>query len=291
MNKNILDFYLSFSQYTFPGLYKDHLKSLPDNISEIASLVRSQLVHRTTLDAGNTGTNADMRYGDMTKMPWYRQAEDDNFVTSIAIIAELFRRDPRGIVKDRKVEDRLVLTCRYVAILMASILKSKGIPARVRSGFAPYFTDDGKSWDHWINEYWNEKEKRWTIIDVDGSLNIDTFDPYDMPSESFDFSADAWLKVRKGELEEKHFWNAKPQGGLEIISWELFYDLHCLMNNEIIYLHNPLINYPWKNVKEEQLKDFDNIAELMLQPDENYEKLKEIFNNNRDIRLLKGALL
>ena len=45
---------------------------------------------------------------------------------------------------------------------MASILKSKSIPCRVRSGHAPYF-DMGElrnvSTDHWINQYWNSKEK------------------------------------------------------------------------------------------------------------------------------------
>lgn len=107
-------------------------------------LVRKQIIHRVTLKNGNTGSNEGLKYGDMTKVPWYRQPEDDILVTVAAMLAELYRRDERGFVIDRAEEDKLVLTCRFIAILMASILKSKNIPARVRSGFTPYFVLFGK---------------------------------------------------------------------------------------------------------------------------------------------------
>ena len=32
-----------------------------------------------------------------------------------------------------------MVACRFVAILMSSILKAKGVPVRIRSGFAGYF--------------------------------------------------------------------------------------------------------------------------------------------------------
>src|SRR3972149_574370 len=143
MENKILDHYLEFSIYTNPGLYKKELRKLPKDVRKIGDLVRRQIIHKTTLARGNTGTNADKRFGDMEKVPWYRQPEDDILVTASAMLAELYRRDRRGFVKDRKEEDKLVLTCRFVAILMASMLKSKGIPARLRSGNASYF-DMGK---------------------------------------------------------------------------------------------------------------------------------------------------
>lgn len=196
MNQKILQHYLCFSTYTYPGLYEALLKEdLPDDVRGIGLLVRKNFIHRTTLAAGNTGANADLKFGDMTKVPWWRQPEDDILVTAAAMLAELYRRDGRGFVMDREPKDKLVLTCRFVAIIMASILKSKGIPTRVRSGNAPYF-DMGErgavSDDHWINQYWSEKEKRRVTIDVDGSLSLnDRFDPYDMPEGKFDFPADA----------------------------------------------------------------------------------------------------
>lgn len=192
MDKMILSHYLEYSQFTYPGPYEKHLKSLPDDIKELGLLLRKQLIHRTTVEQGKVGFDATAE--EVERTPWWRQAEDDNFNTAAAILAELFRRDPRGIVPDRKPENKLVLTCRHTTLLVASALKVKGIPCRVRSGYAPYFSDEeGLSVDHWINEYWNEKEKRWVIMDVDGSGHDTGLDMFDLPKDAFDYPARAWL--------------------------------------------------------------------------------------------------
>ena len=293
MRQKILDHYLEFGLFTYPGLYADYFKSLPDDIREIGRLLRWSFIHRTTLDSGNTWTNKDMKFGDMKKVSWYRQAEDDNLVTTAAIIAELFRRDSRGLTHERKVEDKVVLTCRYIAILMASILKSKNIPARVRSGFAGYWPWAKTSSDHWTNQYWNKKEDRWVTIDVDGSFHDTGFDMYDIPAGKFEYSADAWLNIRQGKVDGKHFWNADGTSGLIVVAWELFYDLHCLMNSEITYLHHPKIAM-WREfgkLSEIKLKEIDHLARLMQKPDENFGELQKIWETNREYRLLKGGLL
>jgi len=252
-----------------------------------------QLIHRTTLEAGNTGSNADMKYGDMTQVPWWRQAEDDNFPTASAIIAELFRRDKRGFIMDRKSEDKLVLTCRFTSILTVSILKAKGIACRVRSGYAPYFPDTGGySVDHWINEYWNEKEKRWVVIDVDGCLHDTGFDMFDIPVHAFDYPGKAWLDVRSGKVAGKHFLNAEPAVGIKVIGWALIYDFHSLMNNEIIYLHNVrYLHYKWNRLSESDKKSLDHLAELLCNPDKNFEQLQKIWNHEKKFRILSGGLL
>lgn len=293
MSRAILDFYRQYSMFTYPGLYEPYLQSLPDEIRDIGFLVRKQLIHRTTLDAGNVGSNADLKYGDMTKIPWYRQAEDDYLVTAVAIIAELFRRDKKGFYLERSAENKVVLTCRHTTILIAAILKSKGIPVRVRAGFAPYWPGAKVSSDHWVNQYWNEKENRWVTVDVDGSLHKTGFDMYDFPDGKFDFSADAWLAVRKGKIDGKHFHNAGGFSGPITIAWQIFYDFHCLVNNEIIYLHHPrfamLDTFP--RLTEEKLVEIDNLAMLMQNPDDNFSKLQKIWETNKEYRLLSGALL
>ncbi|RZP31377.1 hypothetical protein EXW68_09760, partial [Francisella tularensis subsp. mediasiatica] len=48
-----------------------------DKLKLIYLLVRKNFIHRTTLAAGNTGTNADLKFGNMQKVPWWRQPEDD----------------------------------------------------------------------------------------------------------------------------------------------------------------------------------------------------------------------
>jgi hypothetical protein len=300
MNQKVLNYFLQFGTYTYPGLYESKLKNdLPDDIREIGELVRKNIIHRTTLASGNTGENVDMRFGDMTKVPWWRQPEDDILVTAAAMLAELYRRDSQGFILNREPKDKLVLTCRFVSILVASILKSKGIPARVRAGNASYFDmgDLGDvSADHWINQYWDEKEKRWVTIDVDGSMSfVGNFDPYDMPNDKFDFPAKAWLEIRSGRLDPNRFYNAKPEFGAIVVLWSLFYDFHSLMNNEIIYIYGPAGEYgqnkKFKNLTKKEFEKIDNLAQLMLNPDENYEKLVDIWETEKDFRLLTGGLL
>lgn len=298
MDNKILKHYQEFSTYTYPGLYEEKLKNdLPDDIRKIGFLVRKNFIHRTSLVAGNTGTNADLRFGDMNKVPWWRQPEDDILVTASAMLAELYRRDKRGFIENRDPKNKLVLTCRFVAIMMASILKSKGISARVRSGNAPYFDmgELGKvSTDHWINQYWDTSANRWVTIDVDGSLSLnDKFDPYDMPEGKFDFPADAWLKIRAGKIDPNYFHNAKPENGAIVVLWSLFYDFHSLMNDEIIYTHGPVYGgyEKFNSLTEAEFQKIDQLAALMQRPDENFDELKKIWETEKDFRLLSGGLL
>lgn len=291
MKVKVLEHYLQYSQFTYPGLYENYLKSLPNDIKELGLLLRKQLIHRTTLEKGKVGFDATQE--DIKSIPWFRQVEDDNFNTAAAILAELFRRDSRGIVKDRKAENKLILTCRHTTLLVASALKAKGIPCRVRSGYAPYFPEEGNlSSDHWINEYWNKKEQRWVIIDVDGSGHNTGLNMFDLPKDAFDYPAKAWLDVRAGKIDGDHFWNAKPATGLKVIGWALFYDFHCLMNNEILYIHNPAYLYfKWDSLDKKELEELDELAKIMLNPDDNFDKLISIWETNRNFRILKGGLL
>lgn len=293
LNQKQREHYLLFSTFTNPGLYKELLTELPEDIRELGLLIRQNFVHRTTLQWGNVGTNTDLRFGDMTQMPWWRQPEDDNLPTAASILAELYRRDGRGFVTDRHVKDKLVLTCRYVSILTAAILKSKGIPARVRSGFVPYLYAN-KSIDHWMTQYWSDIEHRWVTIDVDGSISHNgNFDAYDIPENAFDWSAQAWLDVRQGKTAPGYYKNMGGFSGLMPIAWELFYDFHCLMNNEIVYYHHPkMVCYDdFPKLTEEQLKGIDDLATLLLDPDENFDELLGIWENKKEFRLLSGGLL
>jgi hypothetical protein len=228
---NNLDFYKQYGMCTYPGLYESQLRQLPDDVRELGLIIRQSIIHRTMLEGPGGRQNPDRRFGDMSLVPWWRQAEDDYLPTAAAMLAELYRRDDRGLVLDRAVPDKLVLTCRYIAILVASILKAKGIPTRVRAGHAPYFdmgTLGDVSTDHWINQYWLAAENRWVTIDVDGSLSLkQDLDPYDMPDGMFDLPAEAWLGVRKGALDADHFYNAGGFKGLVVLAWSLFYDFHA----------------------------------------------------------------
>ena len=95
-------------------------------------------------------------------------------------------------------------------MLLCSILREQGIPARTRCGFATYF-QGGWFEDHWICEYWNYQEKRWMRVDsqIDDiklvSLSIDRnkINFFDLPKGVFFPAGVLWKLYRDGFVEGK----------------------------------------------------------------------------------------
>lgn len=184
----------------------------------------------------------------------------------------------------REAKDKVHVTCRSQAILLASILKAKGIPARARSGFAEYIHYDGICYDHWITEYFDEKENRWRLVDADEHCPDHEmgFDLNNIPYDKFLFSANAYLGVRQHKYKPKTILYASdpPTLGLKALIRGLFYDLHSLMNDEIIFLHMPKYIQDKKfELSEEEYKELDDLAKLMINPNENFSEIQEIWNN------------
>lgn len=296
MKKKILEHYLRTGTYTYAGVYEEYFRTLPDNVAELGRLVCAQVIHRVTLHEGNTNANANLQYGDMTKFPWYRmRCEDDILMTAAAMTAELFRLDGRGFVPDRAVEHKIVVTCRYVSVLMSAILKAKGIPCRSRAGFAPYFQSE-RSMDHWIDQYWDAKEERWVTIDADGFYDENGMNlgQYDIADGKFDYAGRAWLDVRSGSVDGTKFLYADGLGtcSLKAIIRVLFYDFHALMNDEISYQFQPCyIDGKFELLTERDLKELDELAVLLTEPDKNFEELVDIWETKKKYRIMNSPLV
>lgn len=301
INRKILDFYKKTSPYTELGLYKDFAKSLPDDIKELCLLQRNQIIHPFDLNNEEMRNDKNSFYGDMTKVNKTRLSyENDLFPTAQSIFAELLRRNA-NYSKDRDIKDKVHVCCREQAILLASILKAKGIPARVRSGFAKYVnTTNQKAGDHWITEYYNDELKRWTLVDADMQFDENTLNEFhidfnllDIPYDKFIFGAEAYLGIRKNKYKtEEIYYSSDPITlGLKATLRGLFFDFHSLMNDEIIFLHLPkYIQDKNLELTEEEYIELDELAMLMLNPDSNFEKLLEIWNNKLKFRIMSGGL-
>ncbi len=300
LSETLKQHYLSSGVFTDAGLYASYFRSLPSEPKALGDLISHQIIHRVTLAQGNAGANADLRYGDLSHIPWHRPpCDDDIYLTAPAITAGLFHTDRRGFVPDRGVEDKLVLTCRFVAVLIASIYKAKGIPCRCRAGFAPYLSP-GASLDHWINQLWSDQENRWITFDADGfydGLNLPVTQ-YDMSPDQFDWSAQAWLDIRSGRTDGVRFLYADGQGtcGLRSVGRYLVYDFYALMNHEVSYVFHPKAMAPFLLREEESLPAgllslLDHLAELLLEPDDQFEQLLALWENSRELRLLSSPLV
>lgn len=298
MKKEILQFYLQTSMYTNHYPFTEYYQSLPDDIETLSKLLFHQVIHRKKLARSYTCQDESQRELLQIKKeyPWYRnRCDDDILLTAPAITAELFRQDARGFVFGREIKDCVVITCRYVSVLLASILKAKGIPARCRSGYANYFHKERTKpyYDHWIVQYYNAKEKRWVNVDADGIYDV-SFNQWDMPNEEFKWIAAVWLDVRQNKDSEKNYIHGTHLNSLENLLYALFFDFHALMNDEISYLFFPTyLNSKQKilSLREEDLQKIDHLATLMLQPEENFDELRYLFRNDKWLRIINTPLL
>lgn len=152
-DNSVLNYYCQYSSFTDPGEYAYLYENLPDSLPVLCSLIKSQFIHP---------------YGELNKyreqIPKERWNEMYSYPSVKSILEGLLSYDSSGIENDRKPEDRLVLICRHNSILLVSILKSRGIPARVRYGHATYLITDFHT-SHAICEVWNGNEKRWMLVD------------------------------------------------------------------------------------------------------------------------------
>jgi hypothetical protein len=91
---------------------------------------------------------------------WTRQA----FFPHVREILEcLLRRDGRELTITRPPQHRFFGCCRH-ALLAAAIFRTHAVPARVRVGFATYFTP-GFLEAHWVCEYWDGAQ--WRLLDAE----------------------------------------------------------------------------------------------------------------------------
>lgn len=296
MKKEILNFYKETSSYTDLGYYKNFAQNLPDDIEQLCLLQRMQIIHPIVFVKDKEIRNQKSCFwGDMTKVPVNRlMFEDDIFPTAQSVLAELLRKNPQ-YTTTREAKDKVHVTCRGQAILLASILKAKGIPARARSGFAEYIHYDGIYYDHWITEYFDEKQNRWKLVDADEHCPDHEmgFDLNDIPYNHFLFGEEAYLGLRQNKYQpETIFYTSDPPTlGIKAAIKVLFFDFHCLMNDENIFLHSPkYIQDKNFELSEQEYEELDDLAELMLNPDENFEKLQKIWENNLKFRIMSGAL-
>ena len=294
MDDKILQYYLETGMYDDYGEYKNYYETLPDDIYELRDLVNNQHIHKMSLYRSFIGENNNknnLRY----KWQNYR-CLDDVLLTASSMTQELFRlnKTKEFPQNNNDPNKKLVITCRYVSVWFASILKAKGIPCRCRSGFAPYLYED-KIVDHWIVQYYDKNFNKWVNVDAQANLKHCDFNIRNFDDSKFLWAADCWLKSRKNQLEnEDKFVNGTKHFGKQTFAWSLMMDFHSLFHDEINYVTLPVFLYDidgdMLSLKKITLKKLDKLATLMQNIDENFYELKDIWENDKQLRSVASTL-
>ena len=194
-------------------------------------------------------------------------AEHDQDLRSLAEMLDvLTTRNVAPLSAKRSPEDRLFGVCRHYALMAAALLRADGVPARLRAGFATYFTP-GWAEDHWVCEY--RDGTSWKLLDAElgdttrRQLRI-AFAPHDVPRDRFISAAQIWRGVRCGDLDaDKVGLRELGIRGLWFVAGSLLRDLAALTMDEL---------QPWdvwgptRNLEQDQPIDpewlvrFDDLA-------------------------------
>jgi len=308
MNNNIIDFYRQFSEFTFLGKYKEDAIDLWKNkcsqdLKQLCHYIMNVTIHRVIVQMALNGENVE-EYGNFDYINYKTlMSEDDIFLTAASIFCEIFRRDEKGFYLGRPAEERLNLTCRYISVLTSAILKANNIPCRCRAGWAKYLRKD-KCLDHWVNEYYNEKENRWIMIDMDDLydeeyMNFNLYKENKICTEYLDFgsnqfytAAEAWLNYRKDKNFINNFYYGTIKSQPEQLIKYLFLDFMALMNFEVNYKFVPMaFNKNIEYLSESELQELDYLATMLLDINKNFNKLKELYDKTPKYRMLNSPLV
>jgi hypothetical protein len=191
------EYYLEQSPITDPGAYSSLFDDLPSDVEGLCRAVQGLIIHH--LDG--------VRLFGYT-VPQERLSELDT-CSVVEMLERICDLDGGPLTQERPPETRLAGCCRDSATLFCSMARHKGIPARVRSGYARYF-HPGFSYDHMLVECWDAGQERWLLVDPEMSprhvevYNV-SFDPHDVPRGEFIGGGRAWIMCRGGEADAENF--------------------------------------------------------------------------------------
>ncbi len=154
-----------------------------------------------------------------------------------AMFLRLLERRP-SLSGERLSEQRLAGCCRDYAVLFVSMARHKGIPARVRVGFASYFKPYYV--DHVIAEVWDGDAGRWRMVEPEISDEFAIhagIDPLDVSSEKFVNGSRAWKSARSGAISPERFVGVpklKEYRGWPSLRYHLVQDLAALNKAEML---------------------------------------------------------
>lgn len=273
-SQNPLEYYKSQGKITDPKEYSYLLDNLPTDIAELCTIVHGVITHR----------NSTKMYGlELTEQR--KQEGETRYVSKI--LQKILAYDARLLTEPRFPERRFAGTCRDFAIMLCAILRHQGVPARLRCGFAAYFTK-GIYDDHWVCEYWNEKESRWVLVDAEIDDVYEkqyhfTVDIYDLPRDQFLVGGQAWKACKEGQLDPDlcGVLSIGIKGKWFVLN-DVIRDLAALNKVEVLPWDEwGIADKKFETLTEDELRLIDNIAATTSPEAENFSALQELFQDER----------
>jgi len=254
---------------TDAGAQARQFDDLPGDVGRLAKVIQGLIIHEHMPDF----------YGVTLS---HRQREEPHVRGVKQIVERIAAHDPRPLLEARPPAERFAACCRHYTLMLVAMLRNRGIAARARCGFGAYFVKD-MFLDHWVAEYWNDKERRWVLVDaqIDAiqreKFGID-FDTLDVSRNKFLVAGDAWKLCRDGKANPQAF-GVLDMFGLWFIASNVIRDVAALNNREML---------PWdvwggmtRIDAELDLAFIDRLAAMTHEPDKHLSELRAAYDDAR----------
>jgi hypothetical protein len=247
------------SLYSNPGRYGDLLAGLPTDPTGLSAVARNLIAHYR---ASGHELPAETRHEINAR--WLEE-----------IIAADQARHPWPLAEPRELLSRVQGCCRDHTLFCVGVLRTHGIPARSRVGFAGYFVD-GWHHDHVIVEAWFDGLWHRFDSEVDAPLPGLPF-PMDigyceLDSTGFVTAAEVWSGYRRGEVNpESYGVDPLVRGfrGQRFIFDEVIYEVAHRFGDELLLWDSwGRIGEPGQPVSDHDAAWLDTIADLLLASDQ-----------------------
>jgi hypothetical protein len=271
--KDIFAFYASHSPMTEPGDASALLEPLPNDPAALSRIIQGLAIYDVVARDFYGFESPPDRLSEIHLRPIAKR------------LARIIDLDDQPLHVARRPEHRVLGRCNAFALLLVTMLRAKGVPARSRCGFAAYLNPPNFE-DHWVCEYWDARERRWRLADpqIDevwrGRLDI-RFDTLDLPRTQFLTAAEAWRRCRSGEAEERFGISFAGLRGLWFVAGSLIRDMAALNKMEMA---------PWdvwgaqpRPGEEFDLAFFDELAALTRAPDDSFADMRRRYAEDDEL--------
>ncbi|MDX2216060.1 MAG: hypothetical protein SFY66_22535 [Oculatellaceae cyanobacterium bins.114] len=259
MNLVPLMYYMIQSRFSNPHELEPLLTDLPLDLDNLHKAIHGLLIHIWKVRKF---------YPNLL-----RNHAHDVFTRRIhQLIQHIHQLDNQPLSVTRPATKRAIVDSRNFALLLTTVLRQRGIPARVRCGFATYLQHTHYQ-DYWICEYWSDAQRRWMMEDV-------TLQLHDITSSQFITGAQAWQLCRTNSHYGTLFgWGAELTGMWAtrvnlIRDFAALNDFECVSGDQW-----GLMLTEDTELTQDDLVLLDHVARL-AQDDECFEERKVLYDTN-----------
>jgi hypothetical protein len=270
------NYFAQYGQMSNPGPHAHLYEGLPSDVPSLVQVVQGLMVHVFWGE----------HYG--LQLSPERQAEVQ-LRSMERRLARTLELDPSPLTTPRPNDKKVIGNCRDFSLTLASMLQSKGIPARPRCGFATYF-EPGLYIDHWVCEYWNDAEQRWLFVDaqldeVQQNILKTSFNTLNVPRDQFIVGGAAWKLCHSGQADPKKF-GIFDMNGIDFVKGDFIRDVAALNKVELLPWDCwGMILMDYATLPPDDVSMLDQLATLTEKDVPDFERVRQLYESDPRLRV------